>query len=567
MIASKRSLGAAFRARNLAGALVLSIGCSLAPPSAAAQEPKVQISFPASAHRGPLTGRIFLAVSNTDRPELRLQGSRQLFGVDAVRLMPGQAAVIDGRTLGSPLRSLGELPPGNYFVQAFMYRYTDYHRADGHVIWGLDQWEGLAFADAPGNRYSKIQRVALGGSATSTLELSLTEVVPPAPKPHDTEWVKYVKLESKLLSRFWGRPIYLGAIVLLPRGYSSHPELQYPVIYDPRNHYLRDGPFGFGTEPVVETESDRRARENLGVETGYQFYQSWKADRFPRMITVTIVNPTPFYDFSTPMNSVNNGPYGDAIMTELIPYVEEHFRIIRKPYARVVVGKSSGGRDALALQLLHPDFFGGAWIFHPWAFDYRRYFTFDIYRARNAFVVDSGEGGEPGERTFVRTLEGKPDITVRQWVLTEAVMGDDTGVGAEWTGADNALNGPVGDGGYPRPLFDRLTGVIDRDVANYWRAHDLAYYAETNWATIGPRLIGKLHFSIGDSDEWHRDRGVRHFQEILERTDPYYAGSFEYGLGKGHGWQQMTNAKLVEIVADYVAKHSPPGASLAWKSQ
>ena len=77
------------------------------------------------------------------------------------------------------------------------------------------------------------------------------------------------------------------------------------------------------------------------------------------MIAVTFQHPTPYFDDSYAVNSVNVGPYGDAVMDELIPEVEKRFRVIREPYARILSGGSTGGWEAAALQIFHPDFFGG----------------------------------------------------------------------------------------------------------------------------------------------------------------------------------------------------------------
>jgi hypothetical protein len=539
-----------------------------------------EISFPASVHSGSVTGRIFLLISRTNEPDKQFLSDSTdapvTFGVEADHLMPGQSAHVDGRTLGSPV-NLEEIPSGDFYIQAYAKVYAEYHRSDGHHIWGLDQWDGQEFAHSPGNLYSKIQKVHFDPSRDSKVKLTLTEVVPPEKPPVDTECVKHIKIESKLLSHFWGRPIYLGAEIVLPRDYSSHPDLKYPVIYDPRNHYLRSGPFDFTTDNIPESQDDRRKRAALGYETGYEFYQAWNANHFPRMIAATLIDPTPYYDFSAAMNSVNNGPYDDAIMTELIPYIEDHFRIIREPYARVLVGKSSGARDALGLQLHHPDFFGAAWLFYPWAFDYRRYFVFNIYEAENAFELHwsetqgfhtQNEWSLPLERVFVRTTDGQPVYTMRSWVRAEAVAGGHSGVGAELTGSDDALNGPIGEDGYPKPLYDKLTGKIDHNVANYWREHDLAYYAEKNWPKIGPLLVGKLHFYIGDMDEWHRNFGVHDFEDFLKSTkEPYYGGSFVYGSLKGHGWQPMTNADLVRMIGDCIIKNATKGAGNAWRDE
>jgi hypothetical protein len=548
--------------------LLLTAGCdSIAPKGSG---PSFEVSFPSSVHSDPITGRIFVFISRTVTPEPRLD-SAQTFAVEANEWKPGQTAVIDSNTLGHPFRSVSEIPEGDYYVQAFGHVYVRYPRADGHVIWGLDQWNGQDFTESPGNLYSKVQKVHLDPHSSSKLTFSLTEVVPSKPEPTDTEWVKYIKFESKVLTKFWGRPMYLGAIVLLPKDYGSHPDQKYPVIYNPRNHYMRDGPFSFTTDEVHETDEERVKREGLGFETGYQFYQSWKSDHFPRMITVTIVNYTPFYDLSSDMNSVNDGPYADALMNELIPYLEENFRIIPKPWARVLMGKSSGGRDAFGLQLHYPDFFGGVWVFYPWAFNYKCYFVMNIYEDENAFLVAKREGfgshWAPLERYQPYTTTGQPVTSVRMSSLDDLVQGGRSGVSAEWTGSDNALNSPIGDDGYPKVLFDKLTGKIDREVAEYWKQHDLAYYAETNWSTLGPKLIGKLHFYIGDMDEWHRNYGVRDFENFLKTAKPYYDGSFQYGPLKGHEWQPMTNAELVKSLAAYVVKKSPAGTPAPWNTR
>ena len=540
---------------------------------------RFEISFPASLHPQPITGRLFLVISRTDQPLADFQRSYlnapEYLGVDVHQLRPGQVAVVSAATLGYPFRSLKDVPPGDYAVQAIVSLYTEYHRADGHVIWALDQWDGQELSNNPGNLYSKIQKVHLDASAHSTVRVNLTEVVPAAdPKPADTDWVKNIKIESKLLSQFWGRPIYLGATLLLPRGYATHPDEKYPIIYEQKSHYLRDAPFAFSTVKVPEKDEERLEREQLGYETGYEFYQSWSAEHFPRMIVARLINPTPYYDFSSAMNSTNNGPYGDAIMQELIPYIEAHFRIIREPYARELLGKSSGGRDALALQLFHPDFFAGAWIFYPWGIDYRRYCGgLNIYESDSAFVVNWKETQgfqsqyewSPLTRYFPRTTNSQPVGTLQQYALHDEVQGGRSGVGAELTGSEDALNGPVAEDGYPKPLYDKLTGKIDHQVALYWRQHDLTYYAEENWSKIGNQLVGKLHFYVGDMDQWYRNYGVHHFQDILQSTqEPHDEGTFQYGPLKGHLWQPMSNAELVRMIANHLSEHAPKDSDTTW---
>jgi hypothetical protein len=538
------------------------------------------VYFPSSVNVTPITGRLLLMVSRSSEPEVRFQigsvNSPPLFGIDVDRLQPGRTISIDERTSGYPVRSLAELPPGDYYVQTLLNVYTEFHRSDGHTIWAhMDQWEGQRFNASPGNLYSKMMKIHLGAGGSHGIRIALTEVIPPIQVPPDSEWVKHIKIPSKLLTEFWGRPMYLGAVVLLPRSYSSHPDRQYPVIYQ-QNHFSLDGPFDFRTDDPPETIDHRDWRRSIGVETGYEFYNTWRSEGFPQMIAVTFLHPTPFYDDSYAVNSANNGPFGDAIMTELIPYIETNFRIIRESYARVLTGGSTGGWESLALQVYHPHFFGGAWVLYPDPVDFRRYLLINIYEDKNAFVYDPPQtlpfhrgDWSSVEQPVARSAEGQVVATVRQQSQLEAVLASKGRSGAM---LDNweAIYGPVGVDGYPQPLWDKETGKIDHSVANYMRQHryDLQAYIRDNWHTIGRELKGKVHIYCGDMDNFYLNSSVYLLQQLFQDSKgPHYSASFEYGRPmKGHGWQPMTNGELVKAMARYIAGNSPRESSLEWMS-
>jgi hypothetical protein len=296
-------------------------------------------------------------------------------------------------------------------------------------------------------------------------------------------------------------------------------------------------------------------------------YKRWTSDNFPRMIIITFQHPTPYFDDSYAVNSANNGPYGDAIMTELIPYLEEHFRIIRQPYARVLSGGSTGGWESLALQVFHPDFFGGTWTFYPDPVDFTRYQIVDIYNDVNAFLTPGYDAPVP-ERPLERTSEGQADVTMRQMSLLEDVLGSH-GRSGQQLEAWEAVYGPVGPDGYPRPLWDKETGRIDHQVAVYMRDHgyDLRSYLEQNWTKIGPQLAGKIHVYCGDMDSFYLNLAVYRLETFLRSaTNPAYGGSFEYGRPmKGHGWTPLNQAELISTMAAFITQHAPAGADKSWK--
>jgi hypothetical protein len=516
-------------------------------------EVRFEVSFDRAVHSESITGRIILVVARSDRTEPRLQiapNATPIFGVDAENLAPGQIAVIDQATFGHPVDSLLQLPAGDYYVQAILNVYTKCQRSDGRTVWVHWDMGGRFFNISPGNLYSEVRKVHLDPAAGYKVSLSLDRAIPPIDPPKDTKWVKRVQIRSELLSKFWGIPVYLGATVILPKGYDEQPDARYPVVY--AQGYVGRPAFYFTDDPnsLKQQESLREA----GLQPGYEFFQSWTSDNFPRFLAVTFVEPSPFFPDGYGVNSANNGPYGDAITQELIPYVEKQFRAIGKPYARLLEGASTGGWESLALQLQHPDFFGGAWIYNPDPIDFRRYLLVNIYEDENAFYAP-GRSWMPAERPMRRSVEGQVNLTVRQVSQFEAVLGSKGRSGYQFN-AWEAVYGPVGDDGYPRPLWDKRTGKIDRAVALYMRDHgyDLRAYAEKHWPVLGPKLAGKLHFITGDMDNFYLNLAVYLFEDFTKRTtNPPSDATFEYGRPlKGHSWHSKNFADMLREMAEQV---------------
>lgn len=552
------------------------------PVHRAAAPVRFDISFPASAHAGPITGRVFLVISLDSAPEPRFNAgsftqSTPFFGADVAALAPGQAAVIDASIPGYPVASLANIPAGDYWVQAVMNVYTEFHRADGHTIWAhMDQWEGQSFTRSPGNLVSVPQRVHIDPKAGYDIPISLTRVLPPVSLPADTKWVKHIKIQSALLSKFWGHPIFLGATVLLPQGYDEHASVYYPVIYE-QGHFGLDAPLGFRPDSVPLPPNYRTLLASYNMEAPWVFARKWMGAGIPRMIAVTFQHPTPYFDDSYAVNSANNGPYGDAIMTELIPYIETHYRIIRKPYARVLTGGSTGGWESIALQIYHPDFFGGTWTLYPDPVDFHHYGSFNAYADSNAFV-DSSPGIAPfapssvwlhPERFIMRDNDGQPLISMRDFSQLEDVLGSH-GRSGEQLEAWESVYGPVGDDGYPVPLIDKHTGHINKSVLAYMNKHgyDLQAYLAKNWATVGPKLVDKIHVDVGDMDNFYLNLAVMDLQAFLDSTrTPHVPGMFRYGRPeKGHGWQHAPNSELVREMAAAVTRHAPAGERTSeWK--
>jgi hypothetical protein len=280
------------------------------------------------------------------------------------------------------------------------------------------------------------------------------------------------------------------------------------------------------------------------------------------MLLVTFQHPCPYYDDSYGVNSPNTGPYGDAILEELIPMVEQKFRIIQKPYARILSGGSTGGWISLALQIFHPEFFGGVWSLCPDPVDFRYFQCINIYKDENAFYKKSGWIRVPTPSD--RSTDGIVRLTSQQRNHMELAMGTRCRSG-EQIDIFQAVFGPIGDNGYVRPLFDKKSGDIDPEVADYWREHyDLRHYLESNWDRIGGSLKGKIHIYVGDMDTYYLNNAVQLMERFLESTeDPYYNGVVKYGDGRPHCWGP-DRERLLELFKEHILKNAPDNEDFSW---
>jgi len=506
---------------------------------------RVEITVPPSVKKEPITGRVYFMVARTDEREPRLQIGRTgtpFFGRDVEKLAPGQAAIIDATDLGTPVASLKDLPPGDYFVQAFVNVYSEFKRADGHTVWMHDdQWEGQHWNVSPGNLYSRPQKVRID-AATEPIKLVADQVIPAVTVPADTEFVKRIKIQSELLTKFWGRPIYLGATVLLPRDYATST-MKYPVLY-------RQGHFSLAPPIAFQENSD--------------FHQAWMRDDFPRMLVVSLQHPTPYFDDSYGVNSVNVGPYGDALMQELIPAVEKQFRVIGEPWARITDGGSTGGWISLAHQVFYPDFYGGVWSYCPDSVTFTDVEGINVYQDENAYYRQVDWRTVPIINT--REINGHVRLTSEQRNHMELVNGT-KGRSGEQLDIWSAVFGPLGKDGYFEPLFDKRTGAINRAVADYWRDnYDLLEYMKRNWSTLGPKLVGKIHVYTGTMDNFFLNNSTKDLENWMKTTEnPHYEGYFLYGDGKGHCWQgPETPAERLKQMAAHIARHKPEGMTTPW---
>jgi hypothetical protein len=541
---------------------------------------RFEISFPSSLRSAVVDGRVLLMLAKNDDRQPRFQignglETQQIFGVDAEDLAPGKPIAIDGATTGYPRVSLNDIPAGDYYVQALLNVYETFHRSDGHTVkLPMDDGEGQHWNTSPGNLYSEAKKIHVDRTAGGVIKIELRKIIPPITPPKDTKYIKHIKIQSQLLTKFWGRPMYIGGVVLLPEGFDEHPAARYPVMYY-QGHFTPSfaTPVNFREQPPTP---DLKDYERTVAEYSYKFYQDWTSGRLPRMLIVSIQHANPYYDDSYAVNSANLGPYGDAIVQEFMPYVEKRFRAIGEGWARVLYGGSTGGWEALTAQIFYPEEYNGCWASCPDPIDFRAYTVVNIYDNKNAYYVESQflKTPRPGLRNYL----GEVLITLEDMNRRELVLGTHSRSGEQWD-IWQAVYSPLGSDGYPKPIWDKLTGRIDHSVAAYWREnYDLGHILRRDWPKIGNKLEGKIHIYCGTGDNYFLNNAVYLVEDILKNTkDPYYGGEVDYGDRAEHCWNgdhtrpnaisrlryhQMHAPKIVERIR----KSAPVGAdTTSWR--
>lgn len=519
---------------------------------------KVDVTVPAD-YEGELSGRV-LFMLDYEMPEDEGQLFELLdvtgipvFGKTVYGLKAGDTVTLaadDPDVFGWPMQ-LDEVPAGTYAVQAFFIVYTQFERKDAPAIWGMaDHGGGGDFTSNPYNLYSDVEMADVGGGIVS---LTLSNEIPlgyelaegqvtQQGNYEDTETVKYIKIKSDVLTEFWGTDMYLGANVLLPKDYD--PQKQYPVLYYQGHWPGGNAPLNYG----------RTGRESFEAFNAY-----WDGDQALDMIVVTFRDANMFYDTSYSVDSANLGPWGQAIVTELIPYIEATFNAVGEPWARALAGSSTGGWESLAMQVFYPDFFGGAWPMCPDGVDFHAYQIVNLYDDDNAYYRDNG--WYQVERPSSRDISGNIRFTIQDENYYEmAIGGLDTLSLGQWA-VWEAVYGPMAENGYPERVWDPLTGEIDKDVVEYWKQYDLSYILQSNWETLGSKLVGKIHLRGGDMDNYYLNLAQYILGDWLEMTtEPYYDGYSVTFPRMGHTGN-ISNQDLLEEIAAHMIQYGPENAA------
>ncbi len=539
----------------------------------------------------PLDGRLLILLSKEEKPEPRFSirddyQSQQVFGMDVNKWGPSTTKLFPSSTPyhGYPSQKFDQLEEGWYYVQAFLNIYETFNLSTGHVVQlPPDKGEGQQWNRKPGNIYSTTQKIYIEPKKPRVISLSLDMEIPAIEEPQDTRYVKHIKMRSKLLSDFWGKDVYLGAHVLIPHNFEKENDMKYPLLIY-HGHFPSDFG-GFSTEPPPADMDTKDYSERFKVygynkfqkQEAYNFYKKWVSDTFPRYLVVEIQHPTPYYDDSYAVNSACQGPYGDAITFELIPYIEQQFRGIGAGWGRFLYGGSTGGWEALAAQLFYPEEYNGCFAACPDPIDFRAFTVVNIYEDENAYVKKGPYSTveRPGKRDYL----GHISTSLKSANMYELALGSKSRSGQQWD-IWEATYSPMDKDGYPQRIWDKESGNINKEVAKYWKENfDLAHIIKRDWPKKGKSLEGKIHLYCGDMDNYYLNNAVYLAEEILNATkNPHYGGEVKYGDRAEHCWngdptlpnhvtRLRYNTMYLPRIIERIKLTAPKGADLRFLGQ
>jgi len=458
-------------------------------------------------------GRLFIFFSKNSRREPRTQtwpaSGNYMFARNIQEFNVHEEISISASSefIATSDWSLAEVPEGTYYLQ---------------LLWDQDREESRI--DAPGNIYSKVKKIEVKESME--IDMILTEIIEPRTVIDHTH-VKEVTFKSELLSKWWKKDMMLKASILLPGSYFDEPNKTFPVRYNVA---------GYG---------GRYTRVNRLVNNK-TFFDWWFSKDAPQIINVFLDGEGPFGD-SYQMDSENSGPYGKALIEELIPHIESTYRGTGSSKYRFVDGCSTGGWVSLALQLYYPDDFNGVWSYSPDAIEFENYQLINIYKDENVYVNEYGN-----QRPVARNTSGEPMMMLKDFIQYENVLGwSDSYVtsGGQFS-AHTALYSPKGDNELPKPLFDPESGDIDSIVAEHWKKYDMKLYAKENWAELGPKIQGKIYIWMGDMDNFYLNMATREFDNFIKTTEnPSSDAEIIFTPLKGH-CANFSHRNILEKMAE-----------------
>lgn len=442
-----------------------------------AKSQNVKTSYSPEAYDESFSGKVILYLSKDgENPKDLSYGLPLLhcFSIQVNNVEPNTTVLFDDSATSFPVK-LSNLERGTYNAQ---------------VVWDRNTG-GRSIGSSPDNMYNAPIKINFTKNFNETFFINCTNKIA-SPNPfEETEFVKELKAPSTLLSIFYKKQTTINAAIILPKEYFEEPNRKFPVLY------LISG---FGGDYHSYSGKNNASK---GI------------DSTPCIMVYLDGNcPT---GHSTYANSANNGPWGDALVNEFIPFVEKIFRC---DGARLLKGHSSGGWAVAWLQVNYPRAFAGCWSSAPDPVDFRNFELVNLYEHKNMYYTNEGKlridasiGGRNIPWSYLRDSYQMENVLYR---------GEQY---ASW----NAVFGKKTKNGTPESVCDVYTGIINKEVISHWKNYDISLLIRNHWNELKTDLKGKIRFSVGTADNYYLDRSV----VLLENEMNILHANFEFAYYPG----------------------------------
>jgi hypothetical protein len=366
--------------------------------------------------------------------------------------------------------------------------------------------------DAAGNWMSEPLRVRLHADQEDHIQLTVDQRIAPTALP-PIRGVEWIERHSALRSAALGRDVVQRAAIVFPADYSN--------VYSKRRVW-----------PTVYVIPPQGEFVQQVADVAQMLRVASRSEAWPNAVHI-VLDPESSFGHHAFVDSMANGPCGTALVQEFIPLLEQRFRLISEPSARLLLGHGAGGWAALWLSVEFSEKFGGAFVSCPDAVDFSSIVGVNLYRDESLFMSPSGELRAAlrvpfGPRHDLVPLRISEEVQV---AATVSPLGRSGTAWDEWA----ARLSPTGAGsGLPRRLCNPQTGAIEPAVVESWSAFDLVRRVRRDRDSTARVLASEVRILVGDRDQRMREVGVLNLQgALLEHMQAALVEGEDFPLGPG----------------------------------
>jgi len=485
-----------FRAKLLGSALLILLCCTLLLSCKDQHDTRFMVSFTQDVSTAPISGRALILLSADTLVDPDIPNPMRPFitiGSDFKDLKPEEKWVVDNNNSDGFMSTVNDLN-GAYSMRVIL----DVDTTSSNL-----QQAGILFGDMAVVHIQK---------GESTEVQAIVNQVYPGRKFKEGKRVKEIRMESKMLSDFFGYPVYIEGCVYLPEFYETDTNRYYPTVFVFP---------GWGTTHISASQN------------GFQ-HKRYGMSGYSEDKIYVLMNQDCRWGFHVFADSDNNGPRASSFVEEFLPWYESEYRVLKGGNARFLVGQSSGAWASVWLQIHYPDQFALAWAGSPDPLDFRNFIGHNLFDKNASFFHDTNRQLSNAMRSDESTF------THKDWSDLERAMGE----GGQYQSFE-AVFGSKDKDGKPSEFFNRNTGKISTKELEHWEKYDIDRYIRNNAIDLKNKISGKLNVVVASDDSFFLNESVILFVQTMKELG--MAANVKTFSSGGHATRVEENVKDFDV--------------------